>query len=390
MFLNNLPTPDLIAKVHSEQLLLYIIREISENGPLTFARYMQLALYTPGLGYYSAGSHKFGAVGDFMTAPEISSLFSRCIAYQCRQLLADLQKGDILELGAGSGRMAVDILRELQRNGYLPDHYFILEVSADLRDRQATFIKKEIPELSERVMWLNQLPKQPFQGIIIGNEVIDAIPVHKFKITDGIKEVYVNWKNDKLIWEIYEPSAILNDYIENLKISFPEGYESEVNLLLESWIMSLAELLEKGLILLIDYGFPQHEYYHPDRNQGTIACHYRHYSHFDPLILTGIQDITVHVDFTAIAEAAALQGLIVTGFTNQAAFLLNCGIIAFMSQFEGIREQYRVSQEIKKLTLPSEMGELFKVIAFTKKYHQPLIGFRQMNQIERLSGQILS
>ena len=390
MLPDNFPVPDPIAQSYNTQLCFHIIREISKNGPITFARYMQLALYTPGLGYYSAGSHKFGTVGDFMTAPEISSLFSRCIAYQCQQLLIDLQKGDILELGAGSGRMAVDILRELQRNGYLPDHYFILEVSADLRDRQMTFIKKEIPGLSARVIWLNQLPKQPIQGIIIGNEVVDAMPVHKFKISNGIKEVYVNWENNKFIWESYEPSVVLNDYIKNLKINFSEGYESEVNLLLKGWLVSLAKLLKKGLILLIDYGFPRHEYYHPDRNQGTIACHYRHYSHFDPLILTGIQDVTVHVDFTAIAEAASLQDLTIMGFTNQAEFLLNCGIITLIPQPKEIKEQYRVSQEIKRLIFPSEMGELFKVIAFVKNYHQPLLGFRQRNQIERLSSQILS
>ncbi|MFK3616069.1 class I SAM-dependent methyltransferase [Coxiella burnetii] len=383
---NDLPYPDPIANAHSEQLRLHIVREIAENGPLTFARYMQLALYAPGLGYYSAGSRKFGAAGDFVTAPEISSLFSQCVARQCQQILIDLNGGDILELGAGSGRMAADILRELQHTGCLPHNYFILEISADLRDRQEKFIKNEIPELSHRVKWLNRLPSPHFKGVILGNEVIDAMPVHKFKIDNGIKEVYVNWKNEQFVWEIGEPSAALSDYIKNLTIHFPEGYESEVNLLLKGWIASLADILQEGLILLIDYGFPRHEYYHTDRDRGTIACHYRHHSHFDPLILTGIQDITAHVDFTAIAEAAAKQGLAVEGFTHQAGFLLNCGIATLMPQVEDVAEHYRIAQEIKKLTLPGEMGELFKAIALTRNYRQSLLGFIRMNQVERLSG----
>ena len=386
MQLNDLPSPDPVANAHSEQLRLHIAREIAENGPLTFARYMQLALYTPGLGYYSAGSRKFGAAGDFVTAPEISSLFSQSVARQCQQILIDLNGGDILELGAGSGRMAADILRELQHISYLPNNYFILEISADLRDRQEKFIKNEIPELSDRVKWLNRSPSPPFKGVILGNEVIDAMPVHKFKIDNGIKEVYVNWKNEQFVWEIGEPSSVLKDYIKNLTIDFPEGYESEVNLLLKGWIASLADMLQEGLILLIDYGFPRYEYYHTDRDRGTIACHYRHHNHFDPLILTGIQDITAHVDFTAIAEAAASQGLAVEGFTHQAGFLLNCGIATLMPQLEDVAEHYRIAQEIKKLTIPNEMGELFKAIALTRNYHQSLLGFVRMNQVERLSG----
>ena len=386
MIPDNLPGPDLIANMYSQQLHLHIVHEITENGPLTFARYMQLALYTPGLGYYSAGACKFGEAGDFVTAPEISSLFSQCIARQCQQLLVDLEGGDILELGAGSGKMAVTILQELEHNDCLPNNYFILEVSADLRDRQERFIQSEVPHLSKRLKWLNQLPKAPFQGVIIGNEVVDAMPVHKFKVDKGVKEINVNWKEDQFIWELSESSLELKEYIKNLVIDFPENYESEVNLLLSGWIASLADILQKGLILLIDYGFPRHEYYHPDRNQGTIACHYRQHSHFNPLILTGMQDITAHVDFTAIAEAAALEGLIVAGFTHQAAFLLNCGIVTLISQCEDVATHYCVVQEIKKLTLPSEMGELFKVIALTRNYHQLLLGFTKMNQTERLSG----
>ena len=385
MLPNNLPAPGSIAKMYSERLHQYIAQEITNNGPLTFARYMQLALYTPGLGYYSAGAQKFGEAGDFITAPEISPLFSRAVAQQCQQILTDLEGGEILELGAGSGAMAVDILRELARHQCLPTHYYILEVSADFRERQTALIKSEIPQLLNRVNWLSQLPSHPIRGVIVGNEVVDAMPVHKFKIKNGIKEVYVDYKADRFIWKVDEPSSSLVKAVSDLGINFAEGYESEINLLMKGWISSLTEILNTGLILLIDYGFPRYEYYHPDRNQGTIVCHYRHHSHFDPLILIGIQDITAHVDFTVLAEATLLPSLMVAGFTHQAAFLLNCGITSFMPSCEDPTLHYAFTQQIKKLTLPSEMGELFKVIALTKNYQQPLLGFTHMNQTERLT-----
>ncbi|MFW0083149.1 MAG: class I SAM-dependent methyltransferase [Coxiella-like endosymbiont] len=384
MLPNNLPALDSLAKAHSERLRQYVAQEIINNGPLTFARYMQLALYAPGLGYYSAGAQKFGKAGDFITAPEISPLFSKAVAKQCQQILTDLDGGEILEFGAGSGVMAVDILRELEHHQCLPARYYILEVSADFRERQVALIKSEIPQLLDRVNWLSQLPSHPIRGVIVGNEVIDAMPVHKFKIKNGIKEIYVDYKADQFIWKIDEPSSSLVEAVRDLGIDFTEDYESEINLLMKGWVSLLTEILHTGLILLIDYGFPRHEYYHPDRNQGTIVCHYRHRSHFDPLILIGIQDITAHVDFTVLAEAA-LPCLMVAGFTHQAAFLLNCGITSFMPSCEDPMLRYVVTQQIKKLTLPSEMGELFKAIALTKNYQQPLLGFTHMNQTERLT-----
>lgn len=384
MLPNNLPALDSLAKVHSERLRQYVAQEIINNGPLTFARYMQLALYAPGLGYYSAGAQKFGEAGDFITAPEISPLFSKAVAQQCQQILTDLDGGEILELGAGSGVMAVDILRELAHQQCLPTRYSILEVSADFRERQVALIKSEIPQLLDRVNWLSQLPSHPIRGVIVGNEVIDAMPVHKFKIKNGIKEIYVDYKADQFIWKIDEPSLSLVEAVRDLGIDFTEGYESEINLLAKGWISLLTEILHTGLILLIDYGFPRCEYYHPDRDQGTIVCHYRHHSHFDPLILIGIQDITAHVDFTVLAESA-LPSLMVAGFTHQAAFLLNCGITSLMPSCEDQTLRYAVTQQIKKLTLPSEMGELFKAIALTKNYRQPLLGFAHMNQTERLT-----
>ena len=381
---NDLPAPDSLAKMYSERLRCCIVREIVNNGPLTFARYMQLALYAPGLGYYSAGAQKFGEAGDFTTAPEISPLFSKAVARQCQQVLADLDGGEILELGAGSGVMAVDILRELARHQCLPTRYYILEVSADFRERQVALIKSKIPQLLSRVHWLSQLPSYPIRGVIVGNEVIDAMPVHKFKIKNGIKEIYVDYKADQFIWKIDEPSSLLVESVRDLGIDFSEGYESEINLLMKGWISLLTEILHTGLILLIDYGFPRYEYYHPDRNQGTIVCHYRHHSHFDPLILIGIQDITAHVDFTVFSEVAS-PSLTIAGFTHQAAFLLNCGITSFIPSCEDPILRYVITQQIKKLTLPSEMGELFKAVALTKNYRQPLLGFTHMNQKERLT-----
>ncbi|WP_100622553.1 class I SAM-dependent methyltransferase [Candidatus Coxiella mudrowiae] len=386
MLVKKLPQPDPVAQLHSDRLKLKILEEIDRQGPLTFARYMNLALYSLGLGYYSAGAHKFGAAGDFVTAPEISPIFSQCVARQCYQILQDLNGGDILELGAGTGMMAVGILKELKRNRCLPNYYFILEVSADLRDRQKTFLRKELPELADSVRWLNQLPTN-FVGIIVGNEVIDALPAHKFKIeNNAIKEIYVDSEREEFVWKISDPSSLdLTQQIKNLGIDFPTDYESEINLLLTPWIASLADVLKKGLILLIDYGFPRHEYYHPNRNRGTIASHYRHYSHFDPLILPGIQDITIHVDFTAVAEAAARHRLSVAGFIHQAGFLLNCGLTSFTTSSKNVVEHYQIAQQIKKLTLPSEMGELFKVIALTRNYNSALLGFSSRNQIGRLS-----
>lgn len=385
MLPNNLLAADSLAKMHSERLQQYIVQEIINNGPLTFARYMQLALYTPGLGYYSAGAQKLGETGDFVTAPEISPLFSRTVAQQCQQILTDLEEGEILELGAGSGTMAVDILRELARHQCLPAHYYILEVSADFRERQVALIKSKIPQLLDRVTWLSRLPSYPIRGVILGNEVIDAMPIHKFKIENGIKEIYVDHKSDQFVWKTGEASSSLIEAVRGLEINFAEGYESEINLLIKEWVASLAEVLNAGLILLIDYGFPRYEYYHPDRNQGTIVCHYRHHSHFNPLILTGIQDITAHVDFTVLAEAAFSSSLTVAGFVHQAAFLLNCGITSFIPSYENPTSYYTITQQIKKLTLPSEMGEFFKAIALTKNYQKPLLGFTYMNQTERLA-----
>lgn len=371
------PTPDLPALAHSQQLLALVRDEITRHGGISFARYMELALYAPGLGYYSAGAHKFGAAGDFVTAPEISPLFSRCIAKQCQQVLTELDQGDILELGAGSGTMAAEILAELEQQRCLPEHYYILEISADLRQRQQQLLQSQLPHLYKRVIWLDTLETLNLRGVVLANEVLDALPVHKFRVTAaGLEELFVTWQQDHLAWQARKPGSAVAAAVRQLETALAENYESEINLLLPGWMKSLQQTLTQGLVLLIDYGFPQREYYHPDRDRGTLMCHYRHHSHDDPLLLPGLQDITAHVDFTAVATTARTNGFTIAGYTTQAYFLLSCGIVTLVEQSSATDPNaLRAAQQIKKLTLPNEMGELFKVMALTRNFTAPLLGF---------------
>jgi len=338
---------------------------------------MQRALYTPQLGYYSSSLRKFGKSGDFVTAPEISPLFSQCLARQCQQVLSHLEQGIILEFGAGSGVMAAELLKELQQLDSLPSVYWIVELSADLQQQQYETLQQQIPELLNKIQWLDKLPEQPFDGIILANEVLDAMPVERFRVVDGqIQQFYLSEANGQLNYQFEPGETELLQAVNALNVDFPDGYESEINLVLSSWIHSLAEILKRGLILLIDYGFPQHEYYHVQRNQGTLMCHYRHQSHPDPLILLGLQDITTHVNFTAVAQAAVDANLEVAGYTNQANFLLATGLLDKLSTCSPNDPQFfRLSQQAKMLTLPSEMGELFKIMALTANFDMPLLGF---------------
>ncbi len=383
----DLPAPDAIASAHSQRLAGLIHSEIAAaGGQINFARYMELALYAPGLGYYSAGAQKFGEQGDFITAPELSPLFARCLARQCQEILCELQQGDILEAGAGSGILAADLLSELQRLACLPEHYFILELSAELRVRQEKLLREKVPELFDRIVWLERLPPHGFRGVVIANELLDAMPVHRFQIEDqGARELYVASEKNKFVWRmdsLSEPA--LRQRIQTIASMLQEqdellqaGYQSEINLAAEAWLASIAALLETGVVLIIDYGFPQREYYHPDRSMGTLMCHYRHRAHGDPLILPGLQDITSHVDFTALAEAGCGAGLDLSGYTTQGHFLLGCGLTEIAENIAApdMRQHLETAQQIKKLTLPSEMGELFKVIAFTRGVETSLCGF---------------
>jgi SAM-dependent MidA family methyltransferase len=380
-----LPQPDEQAQRISERLVRVIQDGIRANKTISFARYMDLALYAPGLGYYSGGQQKLGRSGDFVTAPEISSLYSQCIARQCAQILEQLAGGDILEFGAGSGMMAADILLQLERLQCLPERYYILEVSADLRARQQQLLQVRVPQLLSKVIWLDVLP-QNIRGVILANEVLDAFPIHRFKwLQKEIKEYHVLFEKGKFEWILQSPDLLLADYFGKLNYEFPDDYESEVNLLLPGWMKSIGHCLSQGLLLIIDYGFPRHEYYHPERSQGTLMCHYRHRAHDNPFILIGLQDMTAHVDFTAVAEAAAAENFCVAGYTNQANFLMSCGLVDIIQcQNLSIDQQLDLNNQIKILTFPSEMGELFKVIALTKGISIPLLGFGLRDIREKL------
>lgn len=344
---------------------------------LSFAEYMQLALYAPGEGYYSSSLPKLGKHGDFITAPELTPLFGKTIANQCQQVIMGLQSPVLLEFGAGTGALCVSILEHLAELDCLPETYYILEVSANLRHRQQALIEQKIPALAHKVMWLERWPDNSFNGVILANEVLDAMPVHRFMRTDqGILESFITL-NEQQLKELFKPcqNSSLTHYI-NEKLSFVSSpYLSEVNLFIDDWIAHIYQILHQGMVLLIDYGFPRHEYYHPDRNQGTLMCHYQHHSHPDPLVHPGAQDITAHVDFTHIAEAGQQAGFHVAGYTNQAAFLLANGLLSFVNLLDNESEQIKAKQAIKQLTHPSEMGELFKVIALSKGLEIDLNGF---------------
>lgn len=381
-----LPSPSQAALAHSQRLVEQIVQAIKKSsGVLPFTEFMTQVLYTPGLGYYSAGLRKFGTKGDFVTAPEISPLFSHCIAKQCQPFLAAFDQSVILEFGAGSGIMATEILKALERLNCLPHQYLILEVSAELRQRQQTTLQTQIPKLFNRIHWLDRLPSQPLSGVILANEVLDAMPIYRFRLDENVvTEFYVSYQDSQFVWQ-YLPTTnqSLQIAVESLRHQLPVGYISEINLALPAWLQSVADSLLAGLILLIDYGFPQREYYHSQRNQGTLMCHYQHYAHDDPLILIGLQDITAHVNFTAVAEAAMAAGLSVAGYTNQANFLLACGLIELLSALDSNNTPayLQQAQAAKTLILPSEMGELFKVIALTRHWDKPLLGFSHDERI---------
>jgi SAM-dependent MidA family methyltransferase len=374
----SLPAPSPEAARHSDRLAERIRNEIAaHDGWIPFDRYMELALYAPGLGYYTAGAHKFGEAGDFVTAPELSPLFGRTLARQAAEIMAQ-SAPHILELGAGSGKLATDMLAELERLGSLPESYSILEVSADLRERQQTRLRERLPHLVERVRWLDELPAT-FSGAVVANEVLDALPVHLVHWQDSaLAERGVSLNGEKFIWQ-ERPIGNAALLQAAQQISVPDGYVSEICLAARGLVASLAQRLQKGALLFIDYGFGAREYYHPQRSTGTLMCHYRHHAHDDPFFLPGLQDITAHVNFTDVAECGIDAGLDLLGYTNQAFFLLNCGIAELMQDVspDNLRDYLPLSGQLQKLTSPAEMGELFKVIALGKGVDAPLTGFAQ-------------
>ncbi len=372
----NLPLPSADALAHSAQLCELIHQDIrSQGGWIPFSRFMELALYAPGLGYYTAGAHKFGEAGDFITAPELSSLFGRTLARQLADTMPP-SAAQILELGAGSGKLALDILGEMERRGTLPESYSILEISADLRERQQALLQEKLPHLFARIHWLDTLPEK-ISGAVIGNEVLDALPVHLLHWVDGrIMERGVASKDGHFNWQerLPENPALLGPA---KTLILPDDYVSEISLAARGLIASLCGRMDQGIMIFIDYGFGALEYYHPQRHRGTLMCHYRHHSHDDPFYLPGLQDITAHVDFTAIAETAIDHGAHFLGYTSQAHFLLNNGILDLIKEVppEDVRAFSPLSAQLQKLTSPAEMGELFKVIALGKGLEDPLSGF---------------
>ena len=373
---SELPVPDQTALLQSEKLSDHIRKLIEqEAGSISFERYMSACLYEAGLGYYSAGSHKIGKQGDFITAPEISPLFAKCLANQCLEILRELENPIILELGAGSGRMALDILLALEEKRGLPAEYWILELSADLKQRQQMLLKERIPHLYERIKWLDVLPEERFTCIILGNEVLDAMPVCRFiKTADCFNELQVQYVDDKFAWQKVAAASALSDKLRaletRLQMKFSEYYVSELNLGLDAWLQALQLHLEHGVILFIDYGYAERDYYHAKYNDGHLLCHYRHFVHADPFYYPGLQDITASVNFTAVAEAAHALALDVAGYTTQNYFLLANGLEHFVadSNDKDIKQQIEMAQQVRLLTLPEEMGDRFKVMALGTNY----------------------
>ena len=373
--MSDLPTPPAEAQAHSEQLAALIRSDIAASGGwIPFSRYMELALYAPGLGYYTAGARKLGREGDFITAPELTPLFGQSLARQAAQVL-ESGLDQILEIGAGTGALAAAMLTELERLERLPRHYYILEVSPDLRERERDLLAIKVPHLLERVIWLNRLPTV-YPGLIIANEVLDAMPVHVVRASaSALEEAGVALKDKTFTWAWRPAGAELLQAAKALQL--PEGYQTEIQLVARGFVRSLAQSMARGVFLLVDYGFPAHEYYHMQRSEGTLMCHYRHRAHADPFFLPGLQDITSHIDFSAVAQAGAEAGLELLGYTGQAQFLINCGItdILLRTPPENAAAYAPQAAAAHQLLSPSEMGELFKVIAFGKDFATPLMGF---------------
>ena len=385
-----LPTPSPEAAAHSARLAGVIRTEIENRGPMRFDRFMSLALYAPGLGYYSTGRARFGAKGDFVTAPALSPLFGRCLAHQCAQVL-DRTGGDIFELGAGDASLAIQVLHELDALDCLPERYVIFEPSAGLRERQRRRLESEYPELFRRVTWLEQPPGEDFRGVVLANEVVDALPVRRFHFgPEGVTELCVRTEGRGFAWTRRPADASFAAAVERIRAEtgreWPREYQSEYLPAPGEWLYSVTHALTAGAVLLIDYGYPRHEYYHPERADGTLICHYRHLAHGDPFLFVGLQDITAFVDFTALAEAADHAGLDVAGFVGQGAFLLSLGLTGMLEEWaDDPAEQARVMADARRLIMPGDMGDKFKVMALVRGDDMPeLTGFSQLDLREQL------
>lgn len=388
----DLPGLDQAEKSLLREMRLRLASEIAAaDGALPFDRFMEIALYAPGLGYYVNDRRKFGEAGDFVTAPEVSPLFSRCVARQVAQCLQGLGGGRVLEIGGGTGRMAADILRELEAIGDLPERYCILELSPTLQQVQRETLEAAAPHLMDRVAWLQGLPVRGFSGVLLGNELLDAMPVHRFRRHAGGWQELAVGGDDTGLYDVWRgvKSPGLEAALDALwpdPGTVPEGYSSELNMRLAPWLRAMAATMTRGYLLLIDYGYTQREYYHPERCQGTLLCHFRHRAYADPYLLPGLQDITANVDFSALAHAAAAAGFSLAGYTTQAHFLIDSGLQELLQDADpaDLKRHMTLMQGVKKLTLPSEMGERFKVMALARNAEPMLAGFRSRDLRDRL------
>lgn len=371
---SELPLPDESALAHSRRVAdLVRTRLAASGGWISFADYMDLVLYAPGLGYYSAGAQKFGAAGDFVTAPGLGSIFARCLARVAGDALEQMGGGVVLEVGGGTGALAADLLQALRTRP--PQRYLLLELSADLRERQRARLAAQVPELLDRVQWLDRLPDRPLTGVLIANEVLDALPVERFTMQAGKpRQLGVCLRGEELAWSAADApealAAAVRAIEQDLGARLPDGYSSEVSLRQPAWFGALAATLGRGLALFIDYGYSRREYYHPQRTGGTLGCHYRHHWHADPFFLPGLQDITAWVDFSAASRAAMAAGLDVAAYTTQAHFLLATGIL---QEMEAVTEESQASTqamaaELRQLLMPGEMGERFRLLALTRDF----------------------
>lgn len=379
----DLPPLEADEAAHSAALVATVHAAIeAAGGFLPFSRYMELALYAPGLGYYSAGAQKFGPAGDFITAPELTPLFARCLATQVAEVLERVGGGDVLELGAGSGALALDLLDALAVRGVLPARYRILEVSGELRARQRTHLAAR-PDLAARVEWLDTLPSEPWSGVVLANEVVDALPVDRFRIAGpDVLEIGVGHAGETLMWRARAAApplcAAAARWAAAAGGALPDGLTGEARLRDGAWLAAVTQALGRGACFVIDYGATRRELVRTLPPQGSVRCYFRHRQHGDPLLYPGLSDITASVDFTTLAEAAVEAGLEVAGFATQAHVLLSLGLDAeFSAAAEGLDERGRLAlgQAVSTLLLPGEMGERFKVLGLARDLEGPLAGF---------------
>ena len=375
---SRLPEPSADERAHSDRLVQLLREMIAAQGPLSFSQYMERCLYAPGLGYYSAGRTKFGADGDFVTAPELGEMFARCVVNALQPTLASLGKdADFLELGGGSGAFAEAALKALAAHGMLPRNYLILEPSADLRERQRERLLANLPaEIKARVQWLDRPPEADWRGVLFANEVIDALPTTRFTVRDGeIFEEHVLFDGDGRLQCVDRPAdALVSGAVRHVERSLgtplADGYRSEILPQLPYWIQAIAGSLTMGVMLFIDYGYVRREFYLPERDDGTLMAHYRHRAHNDPLYLPGLNDLTASVDFTGLAEAGSSAGFDLAVYLPQAQFLIGAGLQDIFQSMQGEATDdhaaYQLAQQVKRLMLPDQMGERFQAMLFAR------------------------